>query len=490
MDVVGISFALYTLLIVGLGIYSTRFGKADEEDYFLAGRRLGPWMASLSASASGSSGWVTMGLVGFAFTNGVRAYWLLPGVAFGILFNWFVLAGPLGRRARELGAVTIPDVFSLHFGERAPLLRILSVIVILSAMFLYVAAQMAAAGKAFELGFGGVDYRLGVVIGMVVVLAYTVVGGFRAACWTDFAQSLLMLAALVGLPVALLITRGGYGFVLDGLESADPDLVRFVPDIGGLALIGFVLGSGALGVNFGYPGQPHVLVRYMALENSKDVYQGGAIAVTWAMLIYWGAVTIGLLSRAMASAGDEWATTLLPGGGTDSELALIVSAQNLMPGVIAGMALAAILAAIASTADSQLVVAASSVASDIVGKVTKAPAARIRWLIDRGVVLALGVGAALLVIDQDVKVYNYVLTYGWAMLGAAFGPQLALLLLWKRATYAGCLAGMATGFVVTIVWPEVYSGSVEMYNLTVAFIAALVVNVGVSLIATQSDQEP
>ena len=484
MSVLGISFAVYTLLIVGLGVYSSRFAKADDEDYFLAGRKLGPWMASLSASASGSSGWVTMGLVGLAFATGTRAYWLIPGVVFGVAFNWFVLAGRLRDRAAAVDAITIPDLLAFHFKERYPILRILSVIVILSAMFLYVAAQMAAAGKAFEASFETVNYQWGVAIGVVIILAYTVIGGFRAACWTDYAQAIVMLGVLVGMPVWLLATEGGWSFVATNLEAIDPSMVAWTDGGTGLAFIGFAFSSAALGINFGYPGQPHVLVRYMALRDRKEAVIGGVVAVAWVTLVYWGAVTIGLIARAMTQAGAEWGQAMLDDPVAGGELALVVSAMNLLPGVITGMVLAAVLAAIASTADSQLVVAASAAASDVYSRMVERTHAKAHLLINRTVMLGLGLGAGLLVMDQEVSVYNYVVTYGWAMLGAAFGPQIILLCLWKRATYAGCIAGMLTGFALAIAWPEIYDAEatgVELYNLTVAFVAALIVNTIVSL---------
>ncbi|MBU0717376.1 MAG: sodium/proline symporter, partial [Planctomycetes bacterium] len=265
--VVAASFAVYTLVIVAVGIYSARYARRSDEDFFLAGRSLGGWLAALSASASSESGWVTLGLVGWAFASGVSAYWIIPGCLLGFLFNWFVLAGRLRDRSIALDALTIPDFFAFNFRERIPLLRTLSVIVILVAMLLYVAAQLAAAGKAFSASFGGVDYKIGVLIGAVVVLLYTVIGGFRAVCWTDFLQALLMVGTLVLFPVYLLATVGGYGFIVGELQSEDPELMQFVPSKAGMALIGFLLGHGALGINFGYPGQPHVLVRFMALKD-------------------------------------------------------------------------------------------------------------------------------------------------------------------------------------------------------------------------------
>lgn len=483
--ILGLSFAAYTLVIVVVGVYSARYAKSSDEDYFLAGRSLGPWVAALSASASSESGWVTLGLVGWAFTEGVSAYWIIPGCLLGFMFNWFVLAGRMQDEAVRLGALTLPDVFAFRFKERTPYLRIMSVIVILVAMLLYVAAQLAAAGKAFEVSFASIGYKEGVLVGAAVVLFYTTLGGFRAVCWTDFLQALLMVGTLVIFPVYLLNNHGGYGFISQQLKGIDPGLLHFTPNKAGLALLGFLLGHGALGINLGYSGQPHVLVRFMALRNRKEALLGGIVSVVWAACVYWGAVTVGLMARALTTSGQaEWGQQMLDNPQIYGELGLVLSAMNLLPAVMAGLILAAVLAAICSTADSQLVVAASSAANDLYARLFSKKAGTAHMWVNRLVVFGLGVGAVLLVFDQKVKVYEYVLTYGWALLGASFGPQVILLLLWKRASYAGCLGGMIAGFATALVWKLKFDnalGGVEVYNLTLGFAVALVVNIVLSL---------
>lgn len=479
--VFAVAFAAYTLAIVAVGVYSARFAKRSDDDYFLAGRSLGPWVAALSASASSESGWVTMGLVGWAYTSGFQAYWIIPGCLLGYIFNWFVIAGRLRDHTAALSALTLPDFFAFHFKERIPLLRVLSVMVILVAMLLYVAAQMAAAGKAFAASFDAVNYQGGVLIGAAIVLLYTVIGGFRAVCWTDFLQALLMVGTLVVFPIYLLVGHGGFAFINEQLMTVDANLLRLTPDKAGIGFIGFLLGAGALGINFGYPGQPHVLIRFMALRDRRDAVIGGIIACVWGLLVYWGAVTIGLMARAITAGGAAWAQQL---SGDNAELGLVLSAMHLLPGLLAGFVLAAVLAAICSTADSQLVVAASAVASDLYARLFSTTRDASHLLVNRIVVFALGVGAVLLVIDEEVQVYKYVLEYGWAILGAAFGPQVILILLWRRATYVGCFAGMLTGFSAAILWKLLYdpaSTGVEVYNLPLAFVLASVVNVSFSL---------
>ena len=485
--VVIISFTVYTLAIVAVGLYSARYARGSNEDYFLASRSLGGWIAALSASASSESGWVTLGLVGWAFTEGVKAYWIIPGCLLGFLFNWFVVAGRMNDRARQLNAVTLPDFFAFHFKERWPLIRTLAVIVILVAMFLYIAAQFAAAGKAFEASFEAVNYHRGVLIGAAIVLIYTITGGFRAVCWTDFLQALLMVGTLVIFPVYLMIGEGGYAFIATHLNALDPEMLDFTPNVGAIAFLGFLLGSGALGINFGYPGQPHVLVRFMALKDRREARLAGVVSFFWGLLVYWGAVTVGLMARAMTQAGADWGQQMLDNPDIYGELGLVLAAMNMLPGVLSGMVLAAVLAAICSTADSQLVVAASAGASDLYARLSKQGGQGSHIWVNRMTVLILGVAAVLMVYDRQVRVYQYVLTYGWAILGAAFGPQVILVLFWKRASYAGCFSGMLVGFAAAIVWKQVYDAAatgVEVYNLPLAFMAALIVNVVVSLFTT------
>jgi Na+/proline symporter len=228
MTTFAIAFGIYTLLIVGVGLYSARFARKSDEDYFLAGRSLGPWVAALSASASSESGWVTLGLVGWAFTSGVSAYWIIPGCLLGFIFNWYVVAARLRDASQRVQALTLPDFFAFSFGERIPILRILSVIVILTAMWLYVAAQFKAAADAFHAAFD-LQHVWGVAIGAAIVLFYTVLGGFRAACWTDLVQGVVMVGTLVIFPLYLLIEIGGYGPVLGNLESAGASMTAFIP---------------------------------------------------------------------------------------------------------------------------------------------------------------------------------------------------------------------------------------------------------------------
>ncbi len=423
------AFVVYTLAIVLIGLWSARFARRSDEDYFLAGRSLNAWVAALSASASSESGWVTLGLVGWAFTEGVKAYWIIPGCLAGFAFNWFFIAGRMSDRARTLNALTLPDFFSFNFRERLPLLRTLSVIVILVAMFLYVSAQFAAAGKAFGViidhvagtapqavetaeatatpqtpasplavftnpgrliptEWGG--YQYGVLMGGLIVLLYTTTGGFRAVCWTDFLQALLMVGTLVVFPIYLFMHEGGWEFIAQHLGTGGGELLEFCPRVGIFAFIGFIFGSGALGINFGYPGQPHVLVRFMALKDRRAAIVGGIVAIVWGALVYWGAVTVGLFARAMAEAGADWATPMVENKEIYGELGLVLASLHMLRPLMSGLVLAAVLAAICSTADSQIVVAASSVANDLYARLVRRARGASHMLVNRLTVVSLG----------------------------------------------------------------------------------------------------
>ena len=301
-----------------------------------------------------------------------------------------------------------------------------------------------------------------------------------------------MVATAIVLPIGALVAVGGVGELITGMSTAG---ATSVVSITGPGTVGFVVGT--LGIGLGYPGQPHVLVRFMALAKPAHARIGGIISAVWATAVYWGAVTVGLMVRTMtetdtASGDTTWTATLGSGlaeGVSDvGDTGLVLAANNMIPGMMSGLVLAAVLAAICSTADSQLVVAASAAANDIYVRLIERTGKLAHLLINRVVMVGLGIGAVLLVIDERIEIYKYVLDYGWAILGAAFGPQLILLLTWKRASYAGCVAGMGTGFVTALLWKVLGiqehikdEYGVDVYNLTLAFAAAMVVNIVVSL---------
>jgi sodium/proline symporter len=468
MSTIFVSFGLYTLAILALGVYSARYATRTSADFLLAGRGLGAWVAALSSVASAESGWVTLGLVGISFDTGVGALWIVPGTVLAFLFNWIVVANRLRRTSLERGALTIPDVLASPFeGIPAVLVRLAAILIILSMLTAYVAAQLNAAGKTFEATFGW-SYPAGVLVGAGMVLIYTVTGGFRAVSWTDVAQAVLMVCAVLLLPIVLLIHAGGIFEVWARLQAIEAGSGLTQPFAGktGLALIGFL--SVWLGIPLGYPGQPHVLVRFMAIRDEAAVRRGAVISTVWVFLLFSGAVGLGIVARAVY--GE------LP----DPEKILPIAAADFLPGALAGMVIAAVLAAVCSTADSQLLVSASAVTHDLyVRLLRREPDESRRFRANRLVVALIGVIATLVAAAEVRTVFDFVL-YAWAGLGAAFGPALILVLLWRRTTAWGVLAGILAGSITAIVWRQTLHD--QLNELVPAFAFAFAAVVVVSLL--------
>lgn len=449
-----------------MGLYSAKLASHSTSDYLLAGKGLGSWVTAVSASASSESGWVTLGLVGTAFSQGLAAFWVVPGCLLGYAFNWWVMAGPVNRHTSSHDIYTIPDLMTSLFKEKSLAIRLISVVVIFFMITAYVAAQFNAAGKAFEAVFH-VRYEIGVLIGVAIVILYTLTGGFRAVAWTDFLQGSLMCLALIVLPAITIRYVGGWSQMFESLSSQDANLVSLSAGKTGFMMLGLILGW--LGIGLGYPGQPHVLIRFMAARNEQAVRKGRAIAMTWGLLVFTGAVLLGLSCRALFGS--------LP----DAEQALPIVAIQLLPGVVAGLMLAAVLAAICSTADSQLLVASSSISHDLYARLAgKDLNSKHVVAMDRLAVAALDLLAMLLALSKNRTIFDFVL-YAWAGLGAAFGPPLILGLLWKKASSSGAITGSIAGFITVVIWRNVDFLAESLYELVPAFFLGLLVTWEVSL---------
>lgn len=474
MDAVAISFIAYTAVIMGFGIFSARFAKRSSSDFFLAGRGLGAWVAALSSSASAESGWVLLGLTGMAFKTGVGALWVIPGTVLAFLFNWYVLANRLRKLSAQHNAITTPDILAvLHPGRPGMIIRLLSMIIIVFSLTLYVAIQFTAAGKAFDATFN-ISYVSGVAIGTGIVLVYTFTGGFRAVAWTDVLQAILMVAALVGLPIAMIVGMGGFGPMLESLKQDDALSHPFAQNAG-MALIGFLVLW--LGIPLHYPGQPHILVRFMATRDEKSIRRGAIISTVWVFFLFLGAIMLGICARAL------WGTVegTLP-GGLEKEKVLPFVAAALLPGVLSGIVLAAVIAAICSTADSQLLVSASALSHDLFkGLFRKTLSDRVTVAINRSAVLLVGATAMGIALMKPRGIFDSVL-FPWSAMGSAFGPGLVFSLFWKRTTAAGVIAGMLVGFGVTLCWLLVPDLNGKINVVGPSFFAALITVPVVSLL--------
>ena len=425
-----LTLVFYNLILIGVGLWARGRNKSVE-DFFLGGRGLGPWVAAISASASSSSAWTLLGVSGAAYAWGLPALWLFPATVGGFLLNWLWVAPRLKRLAQAEGAVTLSEVVvpASIDGKRQLILRVAALIIVFCFTF-YIASQFEAAGKAFESVFG-LSKQNSIMIGAGIVLVYTLLGGFWAVSVTDSVQGVLMVVASLALPAVALAAVGGFGSLADGLTAIGN--VGSPISTGALVSVFFVLGLFGIGV--GYPGQPHVVNRFMALKDDRALRQGRVIALGWATVVYAGMLLLGLSARVLfADLGD-------------SEQVLFHVAAELLPPVIAGVMLAAVLSAIMSTADSQLLVASSAISYDwnLAGGQKNSGLTGTRTTVV--VVLIL---ATVLALVWQADIFSRVL-FAWSAAGSAFGPVLIMRLINRSVSSTATLAAMVTGFGMTVV---------------------------------------
>lgn len=427
------TIVVYKIVLVAIGVLAQ--GRThDGLDFFLGGRQLGPTVAAVSSAASSSSAWTLLGVSGAAYGWGLGALWLFPACVGGFVLNWMVVAPGLRRLSHATGAVTVTELLAGPPGRpgRRAIVMVASVIILLS-LGAYVASQFQGAGKTFGETFG-LPMTSSVLIGAAVVVVYTMLGGFWAVSLTDTLQGLLMAATSIALPVAALAAVGGYSGLISGLEAIPgADYLSLTRGMGWAAGLGFVLGL--MGIGLGYPGQPHVVNRYMALKlGDSALRRARIIGIGWAVAVYAGMLLLGLCGR-----------VLYP-DLADPEVVLIVAANGLLPAIMAGVMIAAVLSAIMSTADSQLLVAASAITHDLgIGD-----GGRFGLLArSRLVVLLLSVGAVGAALYGSQEIFSRVL-FAWSAMGSAFGP-LVLLAVWGRAVSArATLAAMLVGFALSV----------------------------------------
>jgi sodium/proline symporter len=468
------AFLGYLALVVVLGLLSARFSSAGIGEFFVGGRRMSRFVVALSAVVSGRSAWLLLGVTGMAYARGASAVWAVVGYIVVELLLFLGYAPRLRRFSESYDCITLPDVFAERFADRSGLLRLALVPIVLLFMVSYVAAQFVAGGKAFSTSFG-LEPAAGVALTAAIVLAYTVMGGFLAVSLTDVLQAVFMLVALVVLPVLAILDRGGLGPVLTELATIDPALVD-------PAAIGFGALVGFLGIGLGSPGNPHILVRYMSIEDPEQLRVSALIGTFWNVVMAWGALFAGLCGRVYFPRSE-----MLPAGDTENLYPLLAQ-QHLHP-LLFGLVIASIFAAIMSTADSQLLVAASCVVRDLYQKVLRRdrqlPRRRLvllsRQVVTALVVLALGLGF----LAEDLVFW--LVLFAWAGLGAALGPTSILALYWRGTTRAGVLAGLLTGTATTIVWKSLPALSSRLYELVPAFTLSLAATLIVSRLTRRPD---
>ncbi len=447
---------LYLIVLLIIGYYSSLKTKS-REDFFLAGRSLGSWVTAISSTATSESGWVVLGFVGMAYKEGVTALWTAVGCLFGYFINLYLLAPKLREKTKNLNSLTLPDYISDRFEDKNNILRIVASLIILFSLLGYLSAQMTAVGKALN-AILLVDYRWGVVLGGLVILIYTLSGGFRAVSYTDFIQGIIMVFALVIMPVLVVAKVGGYSQMISYLQNIDPALVSVTGSRSGYTLFGFIIGL--FGIGLGYPGQPHVITRYMAAESDEKIRQSQIIAMVWGTLVFYGAGFLGIAGR-----------IIMPSIEDPEQLFPVLSKSFLHP-VFAGIMLSAILSAIMSTVSSQLLVASSSLSRDIFDRSLKVfKTEKCALLIGRISILVLAILSILFALT-DVRIVFWFVLFAWSGLGASFGP-LVLFSLWTNyITKWGAFASMIAGFSVTIFWKSSGLSETIVYELVPAFILA------------------
>lgn len=474
-----IALAIYFVAMIAIGLWANSKNNSLD-DYVLGGRQLSPTVAALSAGASDMSGWLLMGLPGAVYLSGLSQAWLAVGLTIGAWCNWKFVAPRLRSYTEVAGdAVTVPVFLSNRLHDTKRVLRIVSGVVILVFFTFYVSSGMVAAGKFFESSFGW-TYLHGVLLVAAITLVYTLFGGFLGATLTDVAQGLLMFAALVAVPFVAIFKVGSPGEIADGARAVNPDVFNlFAGDDGaGLLALG-IFSTAAWGL--GYFGQPHIIVRFMALRTPHDAAVARRVGIGWMALSVFGAVMVALVGIAYFQANPG--TTL-----EDPETVFLVLASIMFHPFVAGLVLAAVLAAIMSTLSSQLIVCSSALVEDLYMLRGRTGSPTFTLWLGRIGVLVVALVAGLLALNPDSSVLELV-SFAWAGFGAAFGPVILLALYWPRFTSWGAMAAMLTGAAVAWVWSEASAETWEwfgLYELLPGFVAALVVGVVVSLVTQRS----
>ena len=451
MSLIGFIFVFYLFFLIWVGLKTFKYNQ-NQEDYFLAGRTLSPWVVAFSERASGESAWLLLALPGAAIAIGLGEFWSVIGIIFGIISSWLLVAKKIRQETEKYNALTIPDYLHKRYADNSNIIRLFSTAIIAFFFLFYVSAQFHASGKVLNILFN-VDQVYGITIGAFVIIIYTLMGGFYAVAWTDFIQGILMISTLVILPIVGFIELSNQSISIPKtLESANIAFGKnnssfFMGHHGYLAFFTVISG---LSWGLGYLGQPHLIIRYMAIRNVLDVKMARNIAIAWTIPGVIGAFLIGIVS--LAYFGPDYFLA------NDPEKSMPLLAKTLLHPIIAGLFISGAVAAMMSTADSQLLVSTSAITEDFFHQYLKVNLSEKGLLrLNRIVILILGLIAFGIAIYSQMNSKNIfsVVSYAWSGLGSAFGPALVLTLWWSETTREGVIAGMIIGFLTTIVWSNI-----------------------------------
>lgn len=492
--VIMLTIGAYLVFMIAVGFF---FSKRNNTagDFYLGGRKLGPFVTAMSAEASDMSSWLLMGLPGVAYLTGIcDAAWTAIGLAVGTYINWLVVAKRIRVYTHNLGAITIPDFFSKRYSDKKNILNFIAALIIIVFFIPYTASGFAACGKLFSSLFG-VDYLPAMVVSAIVIVCYTTLGGFLAASTTDFVQSIIMSVALIVVLTFGISSAGGFDAVFSNAKELPGYLslnAMYDAGTGEATDYGFITIVSTLAWGLGYFGMPHVLLRFMAIEEKEKLTLSRRIATVWVVISLAVATFIGVVGYGMTKAG---AFDYLEGSSAETVIVVIaklISQIGPIAAVIAGLILAGILAATMSTADSQLLAASSSVAQNILNECLGIKLSeKASMIVARLAVIGITVLAVFIASNPDSSVFEIV-SFAWAGFGATFGPIVLCALFWKRSNKQGAMAGLLVGAVTIFVWKYVIrpmGGVFNIYELLPAFILALAVNVVVSLVTAAPPRE-
>ncbi len=473
-----ITFAMYLIGMLSIGVF---FYKKTEDlsDYVLGGRGLNSWVTALSSQASDMSGWLLMGLPGYAYLSGMESIWIAIGLGIGTYFNWKIIARRLRKYTEIAGdSITLSVYFENRFRDKTKMLRVVSAFFILIFFLIYTSSGLVAGGKLFNTVFG-IKYEYALTIGALVIILYTFLGGFMAVSWTDFFQGSIMFFAIVIVPAWGISKVGGIGTTINELKAINAELLNPFTGTDG-ATISLISIVSLLAWGLGYFGQPHILARFMAIRSSDKIKKARIIAMIWVAISLGAAVLVGVVGRVFVTETLQ---------GNSSETIFMVMVNKMFPAVIAGIFLAAILAAIMSTADSQLLVTASALTEDVYKALIKKDATQneLVW-ISRITVVLVAIIAYILALNPNNSVLDLV-AYAWAGFGAAFGPVVILSLFWKRMTRNGALAGMVIGGITVLIWKQLEGGIFDLYEIVPGFVFGLFAIYVVSIIDNEPSKE-
>lgn len=487
-----IAFAAYMLIMIGIGAKSMKKTN-NSEDYFLGGRGLGGWVAALSAQASDMSGWLLMGLPGAVYMLGTGQVWIAIGLFIGTVLNWLFISARLRRYTIKAGnSLTLPQYFENRYKDKSRVLRVASSLFIMIFFLVYTASAFSAGGKLFSSVFG-IDYKVALTVGAGIILLYTFMGGFWAVCVTDFIQGLLMLVGLLFVPIAAYFIVGGWSEINGAVSSQGINADTYFNIMySGDTKMGVIDIISQLGWALGYFGMPHILIRFMAVKSEKELKKSKSIAITWVALSLGAACFIGMVGRAYLSQVLESAES----ENVYIEMILQMFKEDIPVMFIGGVFLCGILAAIMSTADSQLLVTASSISEDLYkGVVNKDAKDKTVLKISRITVVVVAIIAFLLALNPNNSVMGLV-SNAWAGFGAAFGPLVLSSIFWKRSNSIGAIVSMISGGITVIVWDyvplvngETLGAKTGLYSLVVGFAVGLVGMVIGSLVTKAPSEE-